>query len=88
VRTTRWKFIHYFVAPDEFELYDLQNDPNEDRNIYGKPGYEKITEYLKQRLIALRQETGDHYVWHASRVPEFTVKISPPPQGLHEMPLH
>ncbi|MDE2560971.1 MAG: DUF4976 domain-containing protein [Sphingomonadales bacterium] len=62
VRTERWKFVHYFLAPAKFELYDLQNDPHEDRNLYGKPGYEEITEHLEQRLNELRKETNDHYV--------------------------
>ena len=35
VRTKRYKYIHFFLPPEEFELYDLQNDPDEQTNLYG-----------------------------------------------------
>jgi len=68
VRTERYKYIHFFIDPQEYELYDLQADPNEDHNLYGKPGYEEMTEHLRARLEELRHETGDNYVYHPSRV--------------------
>jgi arylsulfatase A-like enzyme len=61
VRTERYKFIHFFLAPEEFELYDLQKDPDEKDNLYGKPGYEELTEQLRARLAELRRETDDHF---------------------------
>jgi len=61
VRTERYKYIHFFLDPEEFELYDLQTDPDEKNNLYGKPGFEQLTAQLKARLAELRQETGDHY---------------------------
>jgi arylsulfatase A-like enzyme len=61
VRTDRYKLIHFFIEPEEFELYDLQSDPEEINNLYGKPGYEELTKHLKARLAALRAETGDRY---------------------------
>jgi arylsulfatase A-like enzyme len=59
VRTERWKYIHYYEEPQEFELYDLQKDPEERTNLYGKKEYEGIVAALKQRLEELRKETGD-----------------------------
>ena len=51
--------IGYFEPKDEAvsynELYDLQNDPNELNNLYGKPGYEKITKQLQKELDAYRK---------------------------------
>ena len=35
---------------DEWELFDLENDKNEMQNLYGNPGYEKITTNLKQKI--------------------------------------
>ncbi len=34
IRTERYKLIHYFEPPEEFELYDLKNDPGETNNLY------------------------------------------------------
>lgn len=59
VRTERYKFIHYFEEPEEFELYDLREDPGELHNVYGQPRYAELTQHLRQRLRELRQETGD-----------------------------
>ncbi|MGA9659022.1 MAG: sulfatase [Asticcacaulis sp.] len=78
VRTERWKYINYFLAPEEFELYDLQNDPTEAHNLYGMPGFEQITETLRNRLEELRRETGDHYHWKPARVPKITHQMVPP----------
>ena len=51
--------IGYFEPKDNEvnynELYDLQNDPNELNNLYGKPGYEKITKQLQKELDAYRK---------------------------------
>ncbi|MBW3625761.1 MAG: DUF4976 domain-containing protein, partial [Armatimonadetes bacterium] len=59
VRTDRHKLIHYYEAPEEFELYDLKTDPEEKRNLYGRPGAERLTQDLMRRLRELREETGD-----------------------------
>jgi arylsulfatase A-like enzyme len=59
VRTDRYKFIHYWEAPEEFELYDLEKDPGELHNLYGQPRYAELTQHLRTRLQELRQETGD-----------------------------
>ncbi len=61
VRTERYKYIHYFVDPQEFELYDLQTDPNEMHNLYGDPKYAALTKRLVGRLEELRRETNDTY---------------------------
>jgi arylsulfatase A-like enzyme len=63
VRTERYKYIHYFTAPQEFELYDLQTDPDEMRNLYGDPRHAQLTARLSARLEELRHETGDEYVY-------------------------
>jgi arylsulfatase A-like enzyme len=78
VRTERYKFIHFFTEPQEYELYDLKTDPNEDHNLYGKPGYEALTETLRARLAALRAETADTYAYTPSRSPRMSFVIDPP----------
>lgn len=37
------------------ELYDLQNDPNEMNNLYGKAGYEEITKEMQSLLSQYRK---------------------------------
>ena len=52
--------IGYFEPKDStvdyYELYDLSSDPHELKNIYGKPGLEKITGNLKKQLNAYRRQ--------------------------------
>jgi arylsulfatase A-like enzyme len=61
VRTERYKYIHYFTEPQEFELYDLQTDPEEMRNLHGDQKYALLTAKLAARMEELRRETNDHY---------------------------
>jgi arylsulfatase A-like enzyme len=63
VRTERHKFIHYYEAPEEFELYDLQEDPGENHNLYGEPNYAALAKDLRHRLDELRQTMDDHYIY-------------------------
>jgi arylsulfatase A-like enzyme len=54
IRTEQYKLIHYVMEPQEFELYDLIQDPGETRNLYGKPEYMRVQQSLLERLEALR----------------------------------
>jgi arylsulfatase A-like enzyme len=74
VRTKRYKLIHFFLDPQEFELYDLQTDPDEINNLYGIPGQEKITAHLKERLADLRKATADTFEYKPSGLPLHTPK--------------
>ena len=56
VRTERYKLIHFYNDIDAWELYDLKKDPREMHNLFGKPGYEKITEKLKGELVKLQTQ--------------------------------
>jgi arylsulfatase A-like enzyme len=59
IRTEKYKLIHYWESPEEFELYDLEADPRELNNLYGDLRYAKIAEQLKTRIHELRVETKD-----------------------------
>lgn len=54
--------LGYFEPKDSAvnynELYDLQADPHELNNLYGKPGYEKITKQLQKQLTDYRKSIG------------------------------
>jgi arylsulfatase A-like enzyme len=63
VRTAKWKFIHYYDPPfkfkEEFELYDLEKDPEERVNLAGRPGVQLVIKELREKMEQLRKETGD-----------------------------
>lgn len=54
IRTERYKLIQYLLEPQEFELYDLESDPKETRNLYGMPEYAALQQQLLERLEVLR----------------------------------
>jgi arylsulfatase A-like enzyme len=58
VRTGTHKLI-YFWNKDQWELYDLVNDPFELHNLYGQPGHEAITASLKSELARLKKDVRD-----------------------------
>ena len=59
VRTDRYKLIHFYNDIDEWELYDLHNDPQELNNLYGKEGYDEITKELRAELNRLQEQYKD-----------------------------
>jgi arylsulfatase A-like enzyme len=59
VRTEQYKLIHYYEAPEEFELYDLREDPGELHNLFGEPAYAGVANELSHRIDELRAETND-----------------------------
>ena len=58
VRTKRFKLIYYNLS-NEWELYDLEDDPMEMNNIYGEPGSAGTIEHLKSELKRLQNELND-----------------------------
>ncbi|MAG55657.1 MAG: sulfatase [Planctomycetes bacterium] len=58
VRTDRYKLIHYYRL-GEWELFDLQTDPDELRSVHESPEYASIRKELEAELIRLREHYGD-----------------------------
>jgi len=58
VRTRTHKLIHFWKK-DQWELFDLTNDPFELHNLYGEPGQEQLTSTLKAELLRLKTALGD-----------------------------
>lgn len=52
IRTNRYKLIRFYNDGEYWELYDLQKDPEELQNLYGKPAYKAIQ---KQLIIDLKK---------------------------------
>ena len=59
VRDERYKLIHFYDDIDKWELYDLQEDPHEMNNLYGKQGYEEITRHMMDELHKLQVKYDD-----------------------------
>jgi len=69
VRTHDYKLIFYYGLPlgytqeeatqPEWEMFDLQNDPEEMKNIYQDPQYQQVREDLKQQLKDLQMHYQD-----------------------------
>jgi arylsulfatase A-like enzyme len=58
VRTQTHKLIYYWKK-DQWELFDLVNDPQEMHNLYGEPGHEAITASLRSELLRLKKAMRD-----------------------------
>ena len=58
VRTRTHKLIHYWKA-DQWELFDLVNDPHELHNLYGQPGQDALAKTLKAELVKVQQAARD-----------------------------
>jgi arylsulfatase A-like enzyme len=58
VRNSRYKLIHHYSI-DEWELFDLEKDPDEMNSRYSDPEYNDIVVSLTDRLNELRVEVGD-----------------------------
>jgi len=58
VRTDRHKLVYYYQT-DEWELFDLVDDPNELRSVYDDPARAALVAELKDELRRLRSRYGD-----------------------------
>ena len=59
VRTKRYKLIHFYYDIDAWELYDLERDPHELRNLAGDPAYAAVLRDLTAELRRKQAEAGD-----------------------------
>jgi N-acetylglucosamine-6-sulfatase len=58
LRGDRYKFITYYGLWDVDELYDLQTDPGETRNLIADPEYEEVVQKMENHLYAMLREAG------------------------------
>ncbi|MCC6037309.1 MAG: sulfatase-like hydrolase/transferase [Armatimonadetes bacterium] len=61
VRTKRWKLVLHFEKGGQHELYDLQNDPEEERNLYGDPSVKSVQDELTEMLREWQKKVGDPF---------------------------
>lgn len=60
IRTDRYKLIHFYGEIDEWELYDLKNDPHELNNIANLAEYSGILKKMKKELQRLQEKYQDN----------------------------
>ena len=58
IRSDRYKLIHYNKI-NEWELFDLKEDPSEMKSVYNDAAYAKIQEEMTSALSAMKIEVGD-----------------------------
>ena len=58
LRGDRYKFIRYHGIWDSDELYDLQEDPLESKNLIYSKEHQATVQQMRNRLFAVLQETG------------------------------
>jgi arylsulfatase A-like enzyme len=54
ISDSRYKLIHFYYDIDEWEMYDLQSDPKEMKNVYNLPQYEEVKIMLHHKLDSIR----------------------------------
>ncbi|MEQ8533151.1 MAG: DUF4976 domain-containing protein, partial [Imperialibacter sp.] len=59
IRNYRYKLIHFYHDVDTWELYDLQQDPQEMNNLIDDPKYGDVVEELKARLMEKQIELNE-----------------------------
>jgi len=71
IRTLKHKLIFYYGLPlgmtgavktptePEWELFDLEKDPHEMKNVYADPAYAPVVKELKTELLRLKESCGD-----------------------------
>ena len=57
VRSQTWKLVH-FLGEDEGQLFDLQKDPHEERNLWNETAVEQIRSEMLDALRDWRLSSG------------------------------
>ena len=60
IRTERYKLMHFYQFGNEWEMYDLKEDPDELTNIYGRADKKSLQIDLEQQLKAIRKFYDDN----------------------------
>jgi arylsulfatase A-like enzyme len=70
ISTERYKLIHYYYDIDEWELFDMESDPDEMKNVYNDTAYFTVKQELHKRLSELMIKYDDSEDLARSLLPE------------------
>jgi arylsulfatase A-like enzyme len=59
ISTGRYKLIRFYEKVDSWELFDLEKDPQEMRNVYTDKRYQPVVAELKRKLLSLIKKYED-----------------------------
>ena len=59
IATKRYKLIHFYYDIDEWEMYDLEKDPKELKNLYNDPAYADVQKDMHAKLNEARIKYED-----------------------------
>ncbi len=59
IRTDRWKLVRHHLPLMVDELYDLEGDPGERRNLYRNPAFQQVRDELQARLATWQRSISD-----------------------------
>lgn len=62
IRSDRYKYIRYQGLWDVDELFDLQNDPLEMRNLIESPEHKSVALDMSKKLFSILDATGGLYI--------------------------
>ena len=60
IRTERYKLMHFYQFGDEWEFYDLKEDPDEQHNLYHEKSAQPAIEATRKQLVKLRESYADN----------------------------
>jgi N-acetylglucosamine-6-sulfatase len=62
LRTDKYKYIHYYGIWDTDELYDLEKDSHETKNLVRSPAHKQVLGELNDQLFAVLKSTDGMYI--------------------------
>jgi arylsulfatase A-like enzyme len=67
IQDEKWKYVHFAALPPL--LFDLENDPDQFRNLAGQPAYAAIEADCAQRALSWRMRHADRTLTHYRATP-------------------
>lgn len=80
ITTDKYKLIHFYYDMDDWELYDLEKDPNEMVDVYGDPAYADVQADLHKQLEELRTKYQDSDELNQHFIDEYNEKVKKNPR--------